>query len=247
MKELFDKFQKAVDGLNRAVEGDQKEETQEPEAQEMTPEQFLNYAIDQVNKAADDTPEVRVLRLKSLQEYVELAKAEYSFEGKSNKLTGILSVTQYRDPGQVQTTEKTQAPAKIKEGQTNYADVAIQPAVNGAGSPTGQKMPPLSAGGSGFETPGNASFAKAFEKLDELLSSLTKEEPKKEDTKKAEPKEDKKVETKKSEDVPETSQDDTFWPFDMNSPFGRGETKNPEVPEWGRDGQEIPDETVAES
>ena len=31
-----------------------------------------------------------------------------------------------------------------------------------------------------------------------------------------------------------------FWPLDMNTPFGRGETDDPEVPEWGLDQRKSP-------
>lgn len=248
MNELLERFKKAVEGLAQPVE------RIEDSRQEMTTEQFIEYATEQLEKAATDTPEIRVERLKALRMNVELFKAEYSFEGPttSNKFSGVLAVSMFRDPAQVQTTEKTQPPKSVSGGATAFSNVDVQPSVNGAGNVTGDKMPPLIAAGSGFETPTSATFAKALDELGNVLASLAgEEEPEKVETEKADteekPEEGEKVKTEKVEAENIESSNDAYWPFDMNTPFGRGETTDPETPEWGIDGQKVPEEVPSEA
>lgn len=247
--ELLNRFKKAVEGLDAATGND--------ETPKMTADQFIEYATEQMEKAAKDSPEVRIERLKSLRANVELAKQEYSFEGSSNTFGGLLAVTQFRDPDQVQTTEKTQSPASVSDGVTAFSQTDIQPSVNGAGNVTGDKMPPLVAAGSGFEPPTSASFAKALDELENVLASLTGDgesgdgktgDAGGEDKNRTETNKSKggKIETKKG-DADGEGAVDTFWPFDMNTAFGRGETENPEIPEWGVDGKPIPEDKPAEA
>lgn len=209
---------------------------------EMSPEDFIAYAAGQIEKMVSDTPEVKVMRVDALKANVEAIMK--NFEGPtSTPLTGLLSVVRFTDPGQVQTTIKTSEPPGLGEGPDNFSTNGEQAAVNGAGAaPMGQLVPSSMAAGSGFESPAMATFAKALEGLTSALVGVGGDDTDSDDEKGSQTAEissdvskpvEKNVSSQGEEKAPVTKA--AFWPLDMNTPFGRGETEDDEEPEWGRD------------
>lgn len=218
-KELLDRFGAAVDGLLAQVaKGDDAPPTEDPPG--MTADQFAVYATEQVEAAGKDADK-GVARLKHLKAQIEMLK---NFEGSP---AGVMPVTQFKDPGQVTTTESTQAPSSTQSGgPSNFAANDVPPAGTGARQPPGGQNPPLVAGGSGFDT----AFSKAVEDLDKKLDALLKtDEPPKDE---GDPKPEDKSPTApvtKAEDLPEV------WANDMSTDYGMGKTDEPDVPPWGFD------------
>lgn len=224
-----------------------------------TPEQFIAYAAEQIEKAKTDKPEVRVQRLKHLAEQIKVAK---EFEGVT-PTPSMISVSEFTDPDQLKPTPPaTQTPQTQGDGVTNFSTNPVPPAVAGAGSPLpGGQVPPLAAGGSGFETPGAATFAKSMKDLGEKVEGLIKslEKPAQApaaaapvtpaapaapavtttpETPAAAP----AVVTKNQDDK---DKDRVMWPLDMATPFGMGKVEKAEEPAWGWDGQKPKDEQPA--
>jgi hypothetical protein len=244
MSERLENLAKAIG----ALAANTTDFSDEPESSEMSPDAFIEYATEQLEKAATDEPEVREERLKALGEQV--AEIQKNFEGRpKTALTGVLKIKHFRDPAQVKTTEKTQGMKKQPMGDSNFSANASQPAVaGGAGSaPTGGLGAPKVAGGSGFESPGMATFAKALEDLGAALApeapAATEDEPPK-----APEKAEKADEAPEGTDAPEGTEEPSegtesvakahgadYWPLDMNTPHGRGEVEKADEPEWGRD------------
>lgn len=242
MKENLERLAKATSDLAKGEEPDGPTE--------MSPEDFIAYAAEQMEKAAGDSPEVREARLTALGEVV--ADVEKNFEGMNETLGGLLAVKQFRDPGQVQTTMKTTNPTTPPVGAGNFASNAEAPGVNGAGSaPTGKLVPAPQKSAE--------SFMKAMADLTAVLKGETSESAAPEGEKAPENAEGGETDPKPVEKS-EGSQGDregkegepafvakatgVVWPLDMNTPFGRGETDDDEVPEWGRDGDQATGETT---
>ncbi len=254
MKDLLDRLSKALGTLSEAP-------AEAPAAggpEDMTAEAFTVYVTEELEKAGKDSPEVKILRLKALKTQIEeLAK---NFEGRPSTPGGILRVTRFKDPGQITTTEKTQAPGNATPTTQFTAGPEVQPP-GMASTPPGGKMPPLTAGSSGFAPPATATFAKALESLDDAIAKLggkTDEEIAKakaeakakadeaakiakanegkspEEIAKAKTDADAKAKTDEAAKV-KKSKTDAFWPLDMNTDFGMGKTDDPDVPEWGLD------------
>ena len=258
MKDLLDRLHKALGTL---AETDTEASTEGPE--DMTAEAFTVYVTEELEKAAKDSPETKVLRLTALKAQIEaLAK---NFEGRPSTPGGILRVTRFKDPGQVTTTEKT-IPPKNATPTTQFTTGPETHPPGTATTPPGGKMPPLTAGGSGFDNPATATFAKALEGLDDAIAKLggkTDEEIAKakadakakaakaakvakanegkspEEIAKAKVDADAKVKAE-AEKVAKAKASEAFWPLDMNTDFGRGETDDPDVPEWGLDDGTMP-------
>ena len=241
LQSSLEKLQKSVDAL-AVDEGNEN----------MSPEQFVEYATDQVTQAATDKdPTLRVTRLKALSEQIGIAK---DFIGSPATPGGILSVKRFQDPAQVKTTEKTQSPSNAT-AVTLISSNAIPNAEAGAGSPIpGGKVPPIVAPGSGFDSPSTATFAKSLDdmgtKIDALIAKVAKGDDKPDDKTnadkaddktddKADDKTDDKADADKDADKPDAEKTEksegTVWPLDMNSKFGMGETEDPEKPDWGWD------------
>jgi hypothetical protein len=218
---------------------------------EMSPEDFIAYAAGQIEKMSSDTPEVKTRRVAALKANVEAITK--NFEGPTAiPLTGLLSVIQFADPDQVQTTIKTIEPMGVGGGPDNFSINGEQAAVNGAGAaPTGQLVPAPMAAGSGFESPAMETFAKALEGLTKALIGIADETPSSEGetgsqtvgTSEGDPKPVKKNDGSEKASVAKVA----LWPIDMNTPFGRGETDDDDDPEWGRDGSEVPDDAAPAS
>lgn len=248
MSDQLKRFKDAVDALAKTEE--------ENDAVEMTIDEFIDYATAQVEAALKDGVEIRKSRLEALSEAANIAK---EFIGSPSTPGGSLKVVQFKDPAQIATTEATQGTKKPAEGPDKFSENGVQPPVNGAGSASGQKMPPLTAGGSGFETTANATFAKSLEELSKVISSLIVEEgPKEEESveKSEEPVIEEKQEEKVEEEVVEKAEteekkeevkkEDTeiaFWPDDMNTPYGMGEVSDQNEPPWGYDHGKSPEDS----
>ena len=253
MKDLLDRLHKAVGALAEAP----AEAPAEAGPEDMTIEAFTVYVTEELEKAAKDQPEVKILRLKALAEQIEIAK---NFEGRPSTPGGILRVTRFQDPGQVKTTEKTTSPGNASPTTQFTAGPETHPP-GMATTPPGGKMPPLTAGSSGFDSPATATFAKALEVLNDQVALLEGKTPEEIAKVKAEAKakaeEAAKIakanEGKTPEEIAKAKTDaeakaktdeaakvakakgEAFWPLDMNTEFGRGETDDPDVPEWGLD------------
>lgn len=226
MDDLLSRFSKAVAGLQGA---------NEPSGPvEMTPEQFIQYATEQLEKAATDSDDIKVQRLEALKTVVEDVAKNY--EGKTpTPLTGLLSVNQFKDPAQQVPTSKTINPPTQGNGATNFSANDVPPTQGAGSAPTGTLVP--------SQSDASASFTKALQSLTDVLEKMagTKKEvdPKKDETKKSDDLSDTKS-TDKKEDGNDTTSvtknvDVAGWPADMNTAYGRGETDNPGVPEWGFD------------
>ena len=215
-RELVERFSAAVNGLLAKVEkGDDEPPKKDPPG--MTADQFAVYATEQVEAAAKDADK-GVERLKHLKAQIETLK---DFEGRPD---GVMPVAQFKDPGQVTTTESTQAPSSTQSsGPSNFASNDVPPAGTGAAQPPGGKNPPLVAGGSGFAS----AFSKAMEDLDKKLEALLKTDDPSKD-----PKADDKPPTTpvvKAEGLSEVGAND------MSTDYGMGKTDEPDVPPWGFD------------
>ncbi len=137
MKDLLDRLSKAVGALAGTPD-----EAPVTGPEDMTLEAFVSYVTEELEKAAADAPEVKILRLKALAAQVELAK---NFEGRPATPGGILRVTRFQDPGQVKTTEKTTAPSNASATTQFTAGPEAHPPGT-ANTPPGGKLPPLTAG-----------------------------------------------------------------------------------------------------
>ncbi len=235
MKDLLDRLSKAVG----ALAGDSAETPEVDGPEDMNLEAFTVYVTEELEKAAKDTPEVKIARLKALAEQIELAK---NFEGRPAMPGGILRVQRFKDPGQRSTTEATRQPSNASATTQFTAGPEAHPP-GMASTPPGGKMPPLTAGGSGFDSPATATFAKALEALTKTIGELEGKTP---EQIKAESEEAAKVakanEGKSADEakVAKAKESAAFWPLDMNTPFGRGETDASETPEWGLDHGKAP-------
>jgi hypothetical protein len=226
MNDQLAKFKSVVEDLIKSLDDtDTVEKSEESDKVEMTVEEFLTYATKQVEAAKTDEEEIRAARLDSLFKNVEIAK---EFIGSPKTPGGVLSVVMFKDPAQQKTELKEQNPKNAPAGQDSMSSNGVQPAVNGAGSTSGDKMPPLLAPGSGFESPTNAAFAKVVDDVIEAVSDI--------DEDKIEDKVEKTEESVSSVTPKKKVIDEIpFWPLDMNSPFGRGEVEDISVPQWGFD------------
>lgn len=229
MKDLLDRLSKAVGALVGA-----EAEITEDGPEDMTLEAFTVYMTEELEKAAKDTPEVKIARLKHLAEQIEVAK---NFEGRPATPGGILRVQRFKDPGQLTPTETTRSPSNASATTQFTAGPEVHPP-GMASTPPGGKLPPLTAGSSGFASPANATFAKALEGLNKALAELEGKPVTKSEEKTPEELETEKVakaEVDEKAKIAKADANKAFWPHDMNTAFGRGETKDPEVPEWGLD------------
>lgn len=224
MKDLLDRLHKAIDGLAQTdapSSGDGRTE--------MTPDQFLAYATDQIEKAAKDPAEVKKARLAHLKG--QIASVAKNYEG-STPVPGPFKIEQYKSSDQNVSTSTEKAPgnnAPATSAASNFASGDTPAPVSGAGSqPSGGQNPPITAGGSGFASPEAATFAKAVDTLTAAVSKMEEATP-------AAPpgKDPAQVPTQTSKPVEKSI--GVIWPMDMNSGFGRGEKEVPESPEWGYD------------
>ncbi len=238
-KELFARLHTAVIGLAELEKGDPA--PTEPEVQEMTAEQFVDHVTSEIEKAAKDEPKVRVARLKHLAGQIEVLQKE--FVGGTPV---TMKVTPFRDPGQVKTTEKTINPTSTLPNATNFSQNPAPPTTQGAGStPSGGKMPPIGApSGAGGAAAVPGSISKALELLNKTIAVMAKEAGV--EVPEEKPAEGEKPTTEATSEKPAEGEKPTtevqksenaFWPADMSTPFGMGETKDDETPEWGIDGQ----------
>lgn len=223
MKELLERFTKAVEAMSETAAPPAAAEPPAPEAKTMTPEEFMAYATSEVEKAAKDPAEVRKARLAHLK--TNLATVAKNFEGPT---PGAMAIPVFKDPGQ-QTTTTTEKAVPTATGQgeaSNFSQNDTPPAVNQAGNtPPGGTMPaPNSAGSSGFETPANATFAKAVEAMAKAVATIETATA----SKPAEP------------PAPVAKAEGVQWAADMNTPFGRGEKDAPTEPDWGWDSKKEP-------
>jgi len=164
VKALLDRMAKALGALDGSGETS-------PEPVKMSPEAFLAYAAEQVEKAAKDAPAVRVKRLKSLRDNV--AAIAKNFEGPTPTQDAV-PVVQFHDADQLDpTSEVIGSPPDQPAGATNFAQNDTPPNVAGAGStPTGGELPPIVAPSSGFNSVDAAVFAKGIEQLAGKLGAL---------------------------------------------------------------------------
>lgn len=219
---------------------------------DMTVEQFVAYATEQVDKAKGESGDARIARLKHLGSQIESVRK--NFEGSPATPGGILRVTQFRDPAQVRTTEKTVAAPTNATASSQFS--SNDPGPTGTPStPPGGQMPPMTAGGSGFDSPATATFAKSLDGLSDAIAKMAGEggdADKGDDKTQPDAKADADDADKGDETDAETddeSDDDAdkgdeeqvakstgvIWPLDMTSDFGMGKTEDPEEPEWGFD------------
>lgn len=219
MQELFDRLQKAVGEMaNPSAEPAESE----PATVEMSMEEFVGYVTEQVEKSANDTPEIKAERLGHLQSQIEVAK---NFEGSPG---GKVKVQSFKDRAQSTTTSKNVSAGNATPGSNFSAGSPTAPAGKPS-TPSGGTVPPTTASGSGFATPAAATFAKSMEDLQKAIKAIGNEP-----TVPEAPATPAKVE--KSESA------DPLWPMDMNTAFGRGETEADQVPEWGMDTVQTPAE-----
>lgn len=222
MNDLLDRLTKAVAEL--AAEPTATTET--AETVEMSPVDFVKHVQSEIEKAVSEEGEIRSARIANILQNISVAK---EFIGSPQTPGGLLAVSMFRDPAQVKETSKEMAPTGALPNATAISTNPVPPAVNGAGSVNGDKMPPLNAGGSGFAT----AFSKAVESISGIVKELEAAdapEVKTDGVAKADA-----TETK-TETVEATEKARTVWPLDMSTPFGLGETEDPETPEWGLDG-----------
>lgn len=219
MKELLARLNKA---LGEMADLDAAPDTA-TEA-EMTAEQFIAYATEQVEKAAADTdPGIRKARLAHLRTQVEAVAKAFDPGASTGSFAGdtklAFPVTQFRDPAQVpDLPPKTVAPGQTP-AVTNFGDQGVPPNARGVGAqPPGGQNPPLTAGkgGAGY----SAAFTKMVEGLSSAIEKLT-----------TDPAET--SETSETQTVEKSTK--VLWPADMNSAFGSGLLDAEEEPTWGRD------------
>lgn len=220
MKDLLERMKKALGDLAA-------EDAPTDGPKNMTPEQFLTYATEQVEKAAKDKPEVRKARLLHLQGQV--AAVAKNFEGS---VPAALPVSTFKDPDQTTPTTAdggTPGPQNQPEALGNFAQNDPGPAGSSVGSqPPGGQNPPLTAG-SGAEAP--EQFAKMFAGLQKALENLAT--PPATATPPAAAPTPPPTETTPPADVKKGM--GVIWPADMNSPFGQEVDDEDAEPGWGFD------------
>jgi hypothetical protein len=207
-------LEKLNNALSALIKNEDPVEGEVPDTIEMMPDEFLEYAAEQLEKCVTDTPEQKIERIESLKKNLE--EVQKNFVGPT---PGAVPITVYRDKDQKVPTKKEVTPSNASAATGFSSNVTSGDREVGKG-PTGQLVSTSPAPGSGFESPNNASFAKAFELLTKALESFNKEEPKKEEPK------------------GEVVKNDTIWPLDMNTSFGLGKSDKPDVLVWGEDGTE---------
>lgn len=223
MQELFDRLQKAVGEMaNPSTEPAESD----PATVEMSMEEFVGYVTEQVEKSANDEPEIKAERLAHLQSQIEVAK---NFEGSPG---GKVKVQSFKDRSQSTHTTKNVSAGNATPGSNFSAGSPTAPAGKPS-TPTGGTVPPTTAPGSGFATPAAATFAKSMEDLQKAIKSIGAAPETAPETAPA------KVE--KSEEN-RTEAADPMWPMDMNTAYGRGETETETAPEWGNDTVQTPAE-----
>lgn len=221
MKDILDRMQKALGALA-------EDDTPTPSGVvKMSPEKFLGYATEQVEKAAKDKPEIRKARLAHLRGQV--AAVAKNFEGQ---VPAEIPVSTFKDPDQKTTTsqEENPAPQNQSEGLGNFASNDPGPAKNGVGSPLpGGSLPgagdaaPAGSGAPGYPE----SFAKAFASLAKQLEKLgDAPAPAGAAPAPAAP---------AAGAAPVEKSIGVIWPNDMNGSFGRGLADGEGEPEWGFD------------
>lgn len=224
MKTQLDRLLKAVNEL--AATGETPAPDTETDTVDMSMDEFVAYCTDQVEKAGSDPEEVRAERLKALVAQIEIAK---NFEGPT---PGKMKIAQFKDPAQI-TPKSATAKTSNAPQTTNFSSGAPTQPAGTPSTPSGGKIPPQTASGSGFESPAAATFAKAVEGLTTAIAKLTGE------GEAAEPPAATEEPPAATEEVSKSEGDDTpadgMWPMDMNTPFGRGETEDDVTPEWGFD------------
>lgn len=171
MKEALARMMKSLEAL--AADDETAPPAPAPAVVKMTPENFLGYAADQVEKATKDKPEIRKARLAHLKETI--ATIAKNFEGQ---VPAELPITTFKDPEQKAPTTTDMgnpAPQNQSEGLGNFAANDPGPAKNGVGStPPGGSLPGQGdAGPAGSGAPGYPeSFAKALAQITKSLEAL---------------------------------------------------------------------------
>lgn len=206
----------------------------------MTPDQFVAYATDQVEKAAKDKdPAVRKARLSHLKDQV--AAVAKNFEGE---VPAAIPVQTFKDPGQkTPTTEDlgNPAPQNQSENVANFGSNDPGPAKAGVGSPPpGGDMPGATAGTGAPGYP--ESFAKAMAALTKAIDGLGAPAPATGTTPAAPAPAPAPGATPPAQGAPAPGTETTveksigvIWPSDMNSPIGRGLAEDEADLPWGFD------------
>lgn len=242
MNEFFDRLQKAARDLAGAVPGDAAPEKTDDGKVEMSPSDFVGWVTAEIEKAAKDSNDVRKARVTHLLE--QIAEVRKEFEGSPNVPT-VVRAAQFKDPGQQTITSSESSPQAQGGGQTAFSqNTAPEPAAL-PNTPPGGQTPPATAPSSGFETVGNATFAKAFtdalEKMNEAIAKMGAPDPSPQPNAKGDDKgEGRGAAAKTEKSAKDVSR--VLWPMDMNTAFGRGETEDPESPEWGFDHEATADD-----
>lgn len=222
MKDLLDRMKKALENLA----------ADEPAGETMTPDQFVAYAAEQVEKAAaDKDPKIRKARLAHLAEQV--ATVQKNFEGQ---VPAALPVARFKDADQATpTTTDMGNPAPQNQGESggNFASnpVPTPQAAVGSQPPGGANPGPTNAssGAPGYPE----QFAKAMETLTKAIEKLNGAP--------AAPAAAAPAATPAAPAAPAAAPDQVqkgmgvIWPADMNSSFGRGLADGEDEPTWGYD------------
>ena len=136
-----------------------------------------------------------------------------------------ISIKSFKDPAQI---TPTTAPAKTTNAPqtTNFTAGAETAPAGKPSTPAGGSLPPTTAGGSGFSTPAAATFAKSMEEIKAGIEALASGGATPEET---------STTSEETSTKPVTKAADPLWPIDMNTPFGRGEADDDNIPPWGFD------------
>ena len=229
MKDLLDRLSKAVNEMSAPSTAETPETPAADAPVEMSLEDFVGYAVEQVEKAAADTAEIRLERLAALTAAIEVAK---NFEGPT---PGKLQVQRFKDPAQIVPSTKGVTP-KNAPATTHFTSGPPTAPAGNPSTPSGGQLPPMTAGGSGFSTPAAATFAKAMEDLQKAIEGIAKgdatETPAAPPTAPVEPTME---EAPAPATVTKAADTEPLWPMDMNTDFGRGKVEDDTTPEWGFD------------